>query len=360
MNKLEKARLAINDIDKQMAELFEKRMKAVEEVVSYKIENNMQVLDSSREKVLIAKNVSYIEEEKYKESYLDYFHEMLRISKNYQKQIINKDRIGYGGTKGAFSHIACMKMFPNHKLVSYVTFEEVVKAVENGDLEYGVIPFENSSTGEVAETSDLLRDHNVFIQGIYDLEITHNLLGVPGAKLSDIKEVYSHPQGFSQCALFLKGREFTKITYPNTAIAAEMVSSKQDKSKAAIASIETAKIFDLDVLVEHINTSSDNTTRFIVISKDMSEEGTFFQMLFTVKNESGTLAKAMNAIAEYGFNMRSIKSRAIPNEPWSYYFHVEIEGNLADENAKAMIENLKKHCSDVKLLGAYNKYEGEF
>lgn len=358
MNLLEKARLQINEIDKQMAELFEKRMQAVEDVVAYKMENNMQVLDSSREKELIAKNLNYIENDKYKDSYLEYFHEMLKISKNYQKQIINKDRIGYGGTKGAFSHIAAMKMFPNHKLKAYVTFEEVVKAVENGDLEYGVIPFENSSTGEVAETSDLLRDHNVYIQGIYDLQITQNLLVVPSATLEDIKEVYSHPQGFSQCALFLKGRNFTKINYPNTAIAAEMVSSKQDKSKAAIASVETANIFGLDVLIENINTSSDNTTRFIVISKEMNVEGEYFQMLFTVKNESGTLAKAMNAIAAYGFNMRSIKSRAIPNEPWSYYFHVEIEGNLKDENAQAMIENLKKHCTDVKLLGAYSRREG--
>lgn len=358
MNKLEKARLKINEIDQKMAELFEARMQAVEDVVDYKIENNMQVLDTSREKVLIAKNVSYIKQEKYKESYLDYFHEMLRISKNYQKQIINKDRIGYGGTKGAFSHIATMKLFPNHKLVAYTTFEEVVKAVQNGDLEYGVIPFENSSTGEVAETSDLLRDHNVYIQGTYDLKITQNLLGIHGATIKDIKEVYSHPQGFSQCDLFLKGRDFTKITYPNTALAAEMVAQKQDKKKAAIASLETAKIFDLEVIEENINTSSDNTTRFIVISKEMHEEGDYFQMLFTVKNESGTLAKAMNAIAEYGYNMQSIKSRAIPNEPWSYYFHVEVEGNLRDENAKTMICNLKKHCTDVKLLGAYSKKEG--
>lgn len=360
MNGLEKARLKINEIDEKMAKLFEDRMKVVEEVVAYKIANNMQVLDASREKNLIAKNVQYIENEKYKESYLDYFHEMLRISKNYQKQIINKDRIGYGGTKGAFSHIAAMKLFPNHTLEAFVTFEEIVKAVENGDLEYGVIPFENSSTGEVAETSELLRNHNVYIHGIYDLKIEHNLLGVKGAKLSDIEEVYSHPQGFSQCELFLKGRDFEKTTYPNTALAAQMIAEKMDKTKGAIASKETAKIFNLDVLVENINTTSDNTTRFIVIAKEMCEEGSFFQMLFKIKNESGMLASAMNVIAKYGFNMRSIKSRAIISEPWSYYFHVEIEGSLDDENAKAMIQELNAHCTEVKLLGAYNKYEGEF
>lgn len=358
MNQLDKARQSINEIDKQMAELFEKRMETVEDVVAYKIENNMQVLDRSREKDLLIKNLGYLAQEKYKESYIEYFNKMMEISRNYQKRIINKDRIGYGGTLGAFSHIASMHLFPHHNLSSYTTFEEIVKAVENGDLEYGVIPFENSFTGEVVETSDLLRDHNVYIQDMYDLKITQNLLGVHGATLNDIEEIYSHPQGLSQCSLFLKGRDWKNVAYPNTALAAQFVSEENDKSKAAIASLETAEIFNLEVLEENINTSQENTTRFIVISKKIKEEGNMFQMLFTVKNETGSLANAMNCIAEHDFNMKSIKSRAIPNEPWRYYFHVEIEGNLASSEAKEMIEALKAECSEVKILGGYTKKEG--
>lgn len=358
MNKLEEARKTINRVDEEMAKLFEERMQAVERVVAYKMENNMPVFDAQREKDLIAKNVSYIQEEKYKEFYLEQFAKMLEVSKNYQKQIINKDVIGYGGTKGAFSHIASMNLFPNYKYQAFTTFDEVVKAVENGEVEYGVIPFENSFTGEVGETSDLLRDHQVYIRDMYDLKINQNLLGVKGAKLSDVKQVYSHPQGLSQCTLFLKGRGIEKIAYPNTALAAQYVASTQDKSKAAIASIETAKIFDLEVMEENINNTSDNTTRFIVIHKELKEEGNRFQMLFTVKNETGMLANAMNCIADYGFNMKSIKSRAIPNQPFSYYFHVEIEGSLHDAKAKEMLEALDKHCTDIKILGGYFRNEG--
>lgn len=358
MDQLEKARKTINQIDKEMAELFESRMKAVEEVVDYKIKNNKEVLDQTREKALIENNLSYVKEESLKESYLRYLKMTLEISRDYQKRIMNKDRIGYGGTIGAFSHIAAMQLFPNHHLQAYTTFEEIVKAVETNELEYGVIPFENSFTGEVVETSDILRDYNVYIHDMYDLKITQNLLGIQGTKLSDIKEVYSHPQGLSQCSLFLKGFDVKTVAYPNTALAAEYVSRKNDKSKAAIASIETAKLFNLEVIEENINTSSDNTTRFIVISKKLKEEGNMFQMLFTVNNETGALANAMNCIAKHHFNMKSIKSRAIPNEPWSYYFHVEIEGNLASEEAKIMLKDLKKDCIDLKLLGGYTKKEG--
>lgn len=357
MNRLEKARLTINQIDEKMAELFEARMRAVEEVVAYKIDNHMPVLDSSRESALIKKNVSYIQDEKYTDSYLEYFYHMLEISKNYQKKIISKDHIGYGGTKGAFSHIATMQLFPNHTHIAYPTFEEVVKAVEEGVIEYGVIPFENSYTGEVIETSDLLRDHHVYIQAMYDLKITQNLLGSEGTTLKTIKKVYSHPQGISQCSLFLKGLGVECIPYPNTALAAQYVSELNDPTTAAIASMETAKLFHLNVIEADINTSKENTTRFIVIGKQLQKEGNRFQMLFTVKNATGMLANAMNCIASYGFNMNSIKSRAIPNEPWSYYFHVEIEGNLNEEHAKQMLEELKKHCSEIKILGGYTQKE---
>ncbi|NBK98482.1 MAG: chorismate mutase [Erysipelotrichia bacterium] len=359
MNQLENARKVINTVDEEMAKLFEKRMKAVEDVVSYKIENNIPVFDAQREKELIAKNVSFIKEEKYKELYLEQFSKMLEVSKNYQKQIINKDVIGYGGCEGAFSHIATMQLFPNYKYQAYTTFNEVVKAVEDGEVAYGVIPFENSFTGEVGETSDLLRDHNVYIRAMYDLKINQNLLGVKKATLKDVKQVYSHPQGLSQCTLFLKGRDIEKVAYPNTALAAQYVASMQDKSKAAIASKETAKIYGLDVIEENINNTSDNTTRFIVIHKQLSETGNRFQMLFTVKNETGMLASAMNCIANHKFNMKSIKSRAIPNQPWSYYFHVEIEGSLSDSKAKDMLKALQQHCTDIKILGGYERKEEE-
>lgn len=355
MNKLDKARNEINTIDQQMANLFEKRMEAVEAVVQYKIENNKPVFDASREQELIKRNVSLIENEIYKQSYITFFQTVLDVSKAYQKAIINKDIVAYAGTYGAFSYLACEKLFATFQKQSFTTFQEVFRAVDRQEVAYGVVPFENSYTGEVGEVSDLLREYNVYIIDTYDLKVDQNLLGIKGANLSQIKQVYSHPQAISQCSLFLRGREFECIPYANTALAAQFVSEKQDPTMAAIASKDTATLFNLDIIESNIHTVADNTTRFIVIAKDMQEVGTHFQMLFTTKNETGALAKAMNIIASNGFNMESIKSRAIPNDAWSYYFHVEIEGNLKDVKTKAMIEVLHDVCTDIKVLGAYTK-----
>lgn len=355
MSKLEKARMVINEVDKEMATLFEKRMQAVESVVEYKLEHNLAVLDSKREKELIDKNLSYIKTEKYKDSYSRFLQSMLTISKAYQKQIIHRDSIAYQGTYGAFSYIAATKIFKNYKYHAYATFEDVFKAVDSGEVSYGVIPYENSFTGEVGEVSDLLREYSLYIVKQYDLKVDQNLLGVRGATMDGIKKVYSHPQAISQSSLFLKGRNIEKIPYPNTALAAQFVSEQQDKTLAAIASKETALLFDLDIIEANIHTTMDNTTRFIVISKQANLEGNYFQMLFTTSNETGALAKAMNLIASYGFNMESIRSRAIPQEPWSYYFHVEIDGKLTSTEAQEMITKLKAICKDVKILGSYDK-----
>ncbi len=360
MNKLEQARVQINAIDQQIAELFEQRMEAVEDVVSYKIENNMQVLDQSRENILIEKNVQYIQKEKYKASYYDFLQNVLRVSREYQKTLISKNKVAYGGVEGAFSHIASCDLFPHNVKIAYKTFEEVIHAVEEGVVQYGVIPFENSSTGEVSETSELLRDAQVYIHGTYDLKITQNLLGVKGTHVEQIQKVYSHPQGLSQCKQFFQGRTMQQVPYVNTALAAKYVSESKDPSIAAIASLATAKLYNLDVLVKDINTNKDNTTRFIIICKEQSTQGTHFQMLFSTKDEKGTLAKAINMIAEAGFNLSSLKSKAVPNEPWKYYFHIEVEGNLASDEAKRMLDALASYCLDMKILGAYTKKEGPY
>ncbi|MEG0314166.1 MAG: chorismate mutase [Erysipelotrichaceae bacterium] len=353
MNKLEQARTNINTIDEKMAKLFEERMKCVEDVISYKLENNLPILDTNRENLVIEKNLTYINEDKYKEYYISYIKDVMAISRKYQKGLINKDVIGYGGTKGAFSHIAASYIFPYNKQKDYKSFEEVFIAIEEGEIERGVIPFENSYTGEVGEVLDLLNKYDVFIQQIYDLKVNQNLLVVKGTKYEDIKQVYSHPQAISQSAKFLKGRSFEIIPYGNTALAAKYVSETNDKSKAAIASKETAELYDLEILEENINTSSDNTTRFIVISKNNSCNGNRFNLLFTLKHDAGQLAKVMQVIKEKGFNMESIKSRSLHNEPWKYYFYVEIVGELQSINAKALIEELKVTCEKIKVLGSY-------
>ena len=164
MSILDEAREKINAIDEQMAQLFEQRMQTVEDVIRYKREHQMPVLDSAREQAVIARNLKLIRDQRYAESYRQFIEDVMEVSRRYQKSVLNENVIGYGGAKGAFSHIAAMKIFEQSELRNYTTFEEVFQAVANGDVHYGVIPFENSYTGEVGDILDLLLEYEVFGQ----------------------------------------------------------------------------------------------------------------------------------------------------------------------------------------------------
>ncbi|MFZ2537471.1 MAG: chorismate mutase [Oscillospiraceae bacterium] len=352
---LEDARQEINQIDEKMAELFENRMKAVQQVISYKMQNNMPVLDWSREQLVIAKNLAYIKNDSYKPYYEDFIKYTMELSKQYQRKLSNSQTVGFQGTEGAFSHIALVRIFKQANTKSFATFEEVFKAVLSGEIACGIIPFENSFTGEVGEVFDLLYKYDCHINEIYDLKINHNLLGAKGAKLSDIKQVYSHHQALSQCGDFFDKHSYELIPYPNTALASKYISQCNDKSKAAVASSETAEIYSLDVLAKDINTSAENTTRFIVILKELKTTGNRFNLLFTLEHSTGELANVMQIIGNYGFNMESIKSKSLRNVPWQYYFYVELVGDSQSDEAKEMLCKLKENCKELKLLGVYAK-----
>lgn len=359
MSMLDEARKQINEIDAQMAELFEQRMHAVEDVIAYKKDHQMPVLDSDREHAVIDQNLHLIQDARYKESYRQFIEKVMEISRAYQKRILNQDVVAYGGAKGAFSHIAAMKCFPQSELKNYPTFEEVFQAVISGDAAYGVIPFENSYTGEVGDMLDMLLEYDVSIQRMYDLKICQNLLGVPGAAIEDIRQVYSHPQALAQSSLFLQGRGFELIPYGNTALAAQYVAETKDPSKAAIASIETAELYGLNVLVRDINTSSQNATRFVIIAKTPKASGNRFSLLFTVKHETGALMKVMQLMAGHGMNLESIKSRSLHDQPWAYYFYCEIVGDINSEEAVQLLEEMKQECAMVKVIGIYDRKESE-
>ena len=354
MNQLDKAREKINAIDVQMRELFEQRMKAVEEVAEYKLKNNMKIFDPDREAEVIEKNSIKMQNEKLKLYYREYIQAVMDISKSYQESIVNCDTYGYQGVLGAFSHIATQRLFPHGKMKNYAAFEGDVKGVLNHEIAKAVLPFENSYTGEVGEILDLLFKYDVVIQSIYDLKINQNLLGLKGATLCDIKQVYSKDQAINQCQDFLKNFDYELIPYANTALAAKFVSESQDKSKAAIASIETAELYGLEVLAENINTSKDNTTRFVVVGNELPEDGNHLSIVFTVHHESGQLAKIMQIVAKYGFNMENIKSRSLKDASWQYYFYMEIEGHYRDEKMQSMLEECRNSSSNFKVIGVYN------
>lgn len=354
MDSLKKARLLINKIDRDMAKLFEERMNAVKEVAAYKIENNLPVFDKNREKELIKANESLVPEE-ILPYYRPFLNTILQESKRFQNNMMNSFPTAYQGTEGAYSHIAAQNLYPDSPLKSYTTFKEVFEAVKNDKVSRGVIPFENSYAGEVGEVVDLLFKYDLYVTDIYDLKINHNLLGVKGSKISDIKQVYSKDQALSQCGNFFDKYDFELIPYTNTALAAKYVSELNDKSKAAVASIETASLYDLEVLKANINTSDENTTRFVVISKTQNSFGNRFSLMFTLDHSAGQLANVMQIIGSYGFNMESIRSKSLRDKAWQYYFYVEIVGDISSNKAKLMLKDLEKICKEFKVLGVYEK-----
>jgi len=359
MTELEKARQDINEIDKQMAALFEERMKAASEVAAYKKKNGMQIFDAVREKNLLAKNVNLIKNPELQAYYLQYQQGLMDVSKRYQHKLLEGTRIAYSGIEGAFANIAAKKIFPDGTLLPYPDFKSAYDSVEKGECDLAVLPIENSFAGEVGQVTDLMFRGNLYVNGVYSLPISQNLLGVKGTSLSSIKQVVSHQQALDQCAAYIKDHGFETVAASNTAVAAKEVAELNDKSVAAIASIETAKLYGLEVIDHDINENLTNTTRFAVFSKVKeniisSESVSTFIMMFTVRNESGALAKAIDAIGDNGFNMRVLRSRPLKELAWQYYFYVEAEGDFNSEAGKKMQKELSERCEMLKVLGSYS------
>ena len=358
MSELDEIRLSINKIDKEMAAAFTKRMELCGQVAEYKRSHGMQVLDAGREREVLERNSAYVESEMLKPYYMQYMQSVMDISKRYQHRLLEGDRIAYSGIEGAFAGIAAKRIFPDGEAVSYKNFAAAYESVVKGDCDAAVLPIENSYAGEVGQVMDLLFDGDLYVNGIYFLPIAQNLLAVKGAKLSDIRKVISHPQALDQCAEYIDKHGFERVTAENTARAARAVAEEGSLKIAAIASAETADLYGLEILDHDINESAANTTKFAVVSRAQTASGSAkeestFMLMFTVRNEAGSLVKALDVIGRYGYNMRAVRSRPLKNLPFQYYFYVEAEGRPKSEETRAMLEELSEHCKRLKVLGSY-------
>ena len=281
---------------------------------------------------------------------------LLDLAKQYEAAVLGRNRAAYQGVEGAFAHIALKALFPHAEAVSYSTWDEVFEAVAVGEAAHGVVPFENSHAGDVSAVLDLCYNHpELWVVDVYDLPISQNLLVLPGTQLSQLRTVYSHQQAIAQSETFLKQFRLPATAMANTAMAAKFVAESGDASKAAIASAETAALYGLEILVPNINTDGDNTTRFIVLSREKPTAGNRFSLLFTVDNKPGKLAEGIQVIGASGFNMESIKSRPMPHVPFEYYFYVELVGDAAAGETAALLRELDRTCRTVRLLGVYTK-----
>lgn len=358
MTDLEKARREINDVDREMAELFQRRMAAAREVARYKKEHGIPVTDAAREKEVIRRNSAFVENDELRAYYVNFLQYNMDLSKKYQSRLLDGMRVAFSGVEGAFANIAANLIFPDAKAIPHPSFQSAYEAAARGDCDCVLLPIENSFNGDVGQVMDLAFFGPLFINGVYELEVVQNLLAVRGATMETVREVISHPQALGQCAGYLEKHGFLPREAANTALAARTVAEAGRTDLAAIASEQAAEEYGLIKLDSHINESSQNTTRFAVFSrapKTPSPADNRFIMVFTVKNEAGSLGRAVSIIGDHKFNLRALKSRPTKDLIWNYYFYAEGEGNLHTEEGHRLLEDLKSVCSDLKVVGTYEK-----
>ena len=355
MNSLEKARETINRVDSEMAALFTERMRAAEQVAAYKKEHGLPITDAEREAAVIRSGAGKVDDPILREYYVRFIQETMALSRAYQSRLLEGMRVAYSGTEGAFAHIATGKLFPSAEKIGFPDFESAYRAVENGECDAAVLPVENSTNGEVGQVMDLMFSGGLFINRMLDLPVTQDLLVKPGTSIEEIRTVISHPQALGQCAVRIREMGWRTEEYPNTALAAKFVAGTNDRTVAAIASAEAAEQFGLAVSERNLNASRSNTTRFAVFTRAENTQtpGTCSALMFTVRNEAGALARAIDVIGHYGFNMRTLRSRPMKELLWQYYFYVEAEGDLHTQNGQDMLRALAVFCDKLKPVGWY-------
>lgn len=375
MDDLEYLREEINKIDREMIELFEKRAEVSRKVAEYKKKNSMDILDKSREEEVIRINLKQLKDKSIKDETKTFLKNVMEISRNIQKkeleqsyidsEIKPKDqssdvfKVGFQGVPASFSHEALLEYFgSNSEALNFENFRDVFEALKNGMVDYGVLPIENSSTGGIPQVYDLMREYDFHIIGEKCIEVNHNLLGVKGASIYDIKEVYSHSQAFMQSSKFLeKHREWKLTPYFNTARSAKYISEQNIKSKAAIGSKNAAKLYGLDIIEENINYNSNNYTRFIIIGKDMKHDKQCdkISILITLPHKPGTLHNVLKHFHENNLNMTKIESRPIIDKSWQYFFYIDFYGNIMEKNTVNALKGIEEESVYFKLLGNYKR-----
>ncbi len=285
-----------------------------------------------------------------------------QIEEGLNYEAISAPIVGYQGVPGAYGEEATYTYFKEKwsKLVAHDSFEDVIEALLEGKIDYGVLPIENSSEGEILDTYDLIRNHNLYIVGEQSIKIEHNLLGIKGSLIQQVKEVYSHPQGLSQSKEFIKAHPHMKpCPFINTATACQYVASLNDRTKVAIGSKRSARIYGLEILESNIHYNKNNFTRFVILSNKMNvtDESNKISIVFSTEHVSGSLYNILGHFAYNGLNLLKIQSRPLIERKWAYCFFADLEGNLQEANVLIALSQIMKQCSFFKILGNYKQSE---
>ena len=373
---LSEIREKINAVDDQLLDLFLQRMDLSEEVAAYKNEHHQPILNKQREREILAK-VAEKSGDRERFSY-HLFSTIFELSRSRQAELITaptkveaqvKASLAAGGevfpqtglvacqgVEGANSQVACDRLLPRGNIVYVKSFEAVFSAVESGLCKFGVVPIENSSNGSVRAIYDLIQRKKFSIVRSTRLCIRHELLALPGVKMDDITEIYSHEQAIGQCSKFLNGLGGVRvIPCDNTAMAAKMVADSGSRHAAAISSHPCAALYGLQCVNDAIQDSDNNYTRFICITKDpvIYAGANRISLIIACDNKPGALYEILSKLAALGINMTKLESCPVTGRNFEFIFFLELDATVKDPSVLAMLEEMERSCAQFQFLGNY-------
>ena len=376
---LSEIRRQIDAIDEQLVNLFCARMQLSAQVADYKKANNLPIFVPARERAILQNVAQQAGPEM--ANYTRVLYSMLfELSRSYQSKRNNELSTLFGqiqnaientpklfpqapmvacqGVEGAYSQIACEKIFKSPMILYFKGFEGVFQAIEQGLCQYGILPIENSTAGSVNKVYDLMIRHNFSIVRTFRLKVDHNLLANRGATLEGIKTIYSHEQAINQCAGFLSTlKDVNVIAVANTAVAAEMVSQSGRTDVAALSSRSCAELYNLVCLQPSVQDQGNNHTRFICISKNLEiypgADKTSIMMI--LPHKPGSLYKVLARMYTLGINVTKLESRPLPDREFEFMFYFDLETSIYSEEFIQLMCELDDLCEEFKYLGSYSE-----
>ena len=365
----------LDRIDDQLAALFKERMETVKQVADYKKEHNTPVLASGRERDILYRVTGLCGPELEEYTKILYF-TLLELSRDYQENRLNTGEsalcgairaaaaedfpsravVACQGIEGAYSQLACDKLFSLPQIMYCNRFDGVFRAVETGMCRYGILPIENSSAGSVTEVYDLMEKYNCKIVRSLKLKIEHCLLAPSGVKLADVKEVVAHEQALDQCSEFLKSSGVKITVFNNNAAAAKYVSESGRTDIAAIASVNCGSLYNLSVLSDRVSNTDHNYTRFICISKDLEifEGANKITFVASASHRPGSLYSLLAKFATRGLNITKLESRPIPGKDFEFRFYFDVDASVRSQDTQTILSQLEKE-DFFTFLGAYSE-----
>ena len=376
---LTEIRQEIDGIDQELVRLFCARMNLSAQVADYKKANNLPIFVPARERAILQKVAQMAGPEM--ENYTRVLYSMLfELSRSYQskrngeisplyqtisqaiehtpKLFPQNPIVACQGVEGAYSQIACEKIFKSPLIMYFKSFDAVFNAIEQGMCQYGILPIENSTAGSVTKVYDLMIRHNFSIVRTFRLKIDHNLLANPGTTLADIKTIYSHEQAISQCSDFLRSLPGVNVVpVENTALASEMVAKSGSKEVAALSSRSCAELYGLQCLAASVQDKGNNRTRFICISKNLEiyPGADKTSIMMVTPHKPGALYKVLARLYTLGINVTKLESRPIPDREFEFMFYFDLETSIYSEEYVQLMCELDELCEEFKYLGSYTE-----